>query len=304
MSDNFKILIAYDGSACADAALDDLRNAGLAAEGTEALIVSVAEVWLPPADETGREPEFVTAGLKKKYDENMEVLAKAKERAGRAAERVRANFPGWTVAAEATYGSPAWEILFRASDYKPDLIVVGSQGRSALERVLLGSVSQKIVTEAECPVRVARGRVETEESATRIVLGYDGSAGANETVKSVLGRHWKAGSEVKVLIVEDPAMIRNSLDITTDKFAEAGDRIVADLAACGLAAELVIKEGNPKHVVVEEAESWGADAIFVGAAKYESALTKYLLGSVSSAIVTRAHCTVEVVRPNEYGKKI
>ncbi len=41
-----KILIAYDGSDCAEAALDDLQCAGLPLEA-EAQIISVAEVWLP-----------------------------------------------------------------------------------------------------------------------------------------------------------------------------------------------------------------------------------------------------------------
>ena len=42
-----KILIGYDGSECADAALDDLAQAGLAGSG-EVHILSVADVWLPP----------------------------------------------------------------------------------------------------------------------------------------------------------------------------------------------------------------------------------------------------------------
>ena len=42
-----KVLIAYDGSECADSALDDLTHAGLPEKG-EALVMSVAEVWLPP----------------------------------------------------------------------------------------------------------------------------------------------------------------------------------------------------------------------------------------------------------------
>ena len=46
-----KLLIAYDGSRCAESAIDDLRRAGLPAEG-EATVISVAEVWLPPANST------------------------------------------------------------------------------------------------------------------------------------------------------------------------------------------------------------------------------------------------------------
>jgi hypothetical protein len=44
---HMKLLIAYDGSRCADSALDDLTHAGLRTKG-EALVMSVAEVWLPP----------------------------------------------------------------------------------------------------------------------------------------------------------------------------------------------------------------------------------------------------------------
>ena len=44
-----KLLIAYDGSKDADSALDDLQSAGLPTTG-QARVISVAEVWLPPAD--------------------------------------------------------------------------------------------------------------------------------------------------------------------------------------------------------------------------------------------------------------
>ena len=47
MSERMKILIGYDGSDCADSALDDLTRAGLP-EIAEAHILSVARVWLPP----------------------------------------------------------------------------------------------------------------------------------------------------------------------------------------------------------------------------------------------------------------
>jgi long-subunit acyl-CoA synthetase (AMP-forming) len=47
MAASMKALIAYDGSTCADAALDDLMRAGLPGE-VEAMVVTVAELWLPP----------------------------------------------------------------------------------------------------------------------------------------------------------------------------------------------------------------------------------------------------------------
>ena len=45
-----------------------------------------------------------------------------------------------------------------------------------------------------------------------------------------------------------------------------------------------------------EAEKWGADCIFVGA-RGLNGLERLLLGSVSTAVASYAHCSVEVVRP-------
>ncbi len=299
MSENFKLLIAYDGSNSADAALDDLKKAGLP-EKTEALIFSVAEVWLPPPEEAGEEQEFITEGLRKKHDEHLKILAATEESVRRAAERLKAMFARWSVNAEATYGSPAWEILAKADDFKPDLIVVGAQGQSAVERVLIGSVSQKIVTEARVSVRVARGKIETDESPVRLVIGYDGTKGADEVVQAVGKRNWSDDAEAKVIIVEDSALIRRSFAIEEEKIEEIGNQVMEKLWVKGLETSLIVREGNPKQILVEEAESWDADCVFVGATKFDDFLTKYLLGSISSAIVTRAHCSVEVVRPNYY----
>ncbi|MBK8148752.1 MAG: universal stress protein [Acidobacteria bacterium] len=295
MVNSFRILIGYDGSGFADAAIDDLKNAGLPAD-VEALVLSVAEVWLPPRDE-GKEPEFVTPELARSYKHNLGILQNSRELADAAAVRLRAMFPTWEVESDATYGSAAWEILFRAEDFKPDLIVVGAQGVFGLKELLIGSVAQKIVTEAPCSVRVARGKVEVEPTTARIVLGYDGTAGSDKTVESIIARNWPDESEVKVVLVQDTALIRSSFEIEDDKVEQSGHAVVDKLRNGGLKATLVIREGNPKHVIVEEAEIFRADTIFLGATKFDDLITKYLLGSVSSAIVTRAKCSVEIVRP-------
>ena len=296
MSEKFKILIAYDGSDYAEAALDDLKTAGLPDENVEALVYSVAEVWLPPPGESG-EQEFVTEGLKKNYEENLEVYNQAKARAQKGADRLKQMFQNWSISSDATYGSAAWEILAKAEEINANLIVVGAQGKSNLDRVLIGSVSQKVVTEARCSVRVARGKIETDDAPTRIIVGYDGSKGADETVKKISERNWKKGSEARVVIVADTAIIRNSLNIEDEKIQQIGADVAEKLNSENLSATLVIREGNPKQILVEEAENWGADCIFTGAAKFDNFFTKYLLGSVSTAIVTRARCSVEVVRP-------
>lgn len=298
MTNKFKVLVAYDGSAFADAAMDDLANAGLTGKDVEALVMSVAEVWLPPAGTKSGEAR--PHQIQKQLDQNADVFAETREMARRAAEGIKNRFPAWNVTAFATYGSPAWEILLKASDFKPDLIVVGAQGVSGLDRILIGSVTQKLITEADCSVRVARGKVEVDGAPSRIVLAFDGSEGSDESVKSLMSRRWPEGSEVKVVIVRDSAHIRSTLDIESGHVTESAEELVEMLKAAGISASCVVVEGNPKKVIVDEAEAWHADCIFAGATGYTGRLAKFVLGSVSSAVATRAHCSVEVVRPNGY----
>ena len=311
-----KILIAYDGSQCAEAALDDLVRAGLPEAG-EFLVMSVAEVWLPPENlrqqwEAENPDSDYLNEINRKHDrKSKETIAESQTLANHAADRLRRMFPGWTVSAKAASGSPAWEVLSKAADFKPALIVAGSQGRSALGRFFLGSISQKILTEAHCSVRVARGRLEVDPTPVRVVIGFDGSKGAQAAVEAVAGRHWREGSEFRLVTATDeaapstfdrfvpPTAVQWLEDETKSKI-EWMEKIAAPalqiLKDANCAATLQTVAGDPKKILVEEATRWNADAIFVGANRFGSRIERFLLGSVSAAVAARAHCTVEVVR--------
>jgi nucleotide-binding universal stress UspA family protein len=312
-----KILIAYDGSESADKGIDDLSCAGLPVEA-DALVVSVAEVWLPPpANDEALDDTFplqIPAGLKRARAHAAQIVKEAQELAERGSKRVKQIFPAWRVNHEATNGSPAHELLNRAREWQPDLIVVGSNGRTALGRFVLGSVSQKVLTEAQTSVRVARQTTGTGTSAIRIILGVDGSAGAQEAVRTVAARGWTPGSEVRVVVAED-VLIANSVyalippvnefvdDVNRSERTEA-ERI-AEEAVKQLRSELdeknvtvssAVLTGDPKQVLVRHAEEFGADCIFTGATGFSNPIERFLVGSVSAAVAARAHCSVEVVR--------
>lgn len=310
-----RILIGYDGSSCAEAALDDLQRAGLPEEA-EAFVLSVAEVWLPPptpsANEAvgGQEVRSAIAS-EKMYRRAKLAVQGARELAERARERVQTNNPKWKVRSEATYGSPAWELIARADEWKPNLIVVGSHGRTALGRFVLGSVSQRVVTEARCSVRVARGRVEEPGQPVRLLVGLDGSRGSYEALQEVAKRNWPPGSEVRLIVADDPlvpvsvgAVIPPLAEVVEESNQEDRDwaekmlRESAELLRpTGLKVMTELIYGNPKQVLVDTAEEWRADCIFVGSTGFSNRFERFVLGSVSAAVVARAHCTVEVVRP-------
>ena len=310
-----KVLIAYDGSPCAEAALDDLTHAGFPEKG-EALIVSVAEVWLPPPTPSAYEVVEMAsgarspAGLQRKYMAASEVVGDAAELARQAADQFRASFPHWSVRCKASWGSPTSELYSKAKEFDADLIVVGSHGRSALGRVLLGSISQWLLNEAPCSVRVARGRVDEPDMPVRIILGVDGSPGAKAALDQIITRNWPEKSEVTVLAVDkplEPTVVGEFIPMVSESVMDSNrqehvhsvrlaNAAAKRLAKHGLRARAMVKSGNPKHVLVDVAEEWHADSIFVGATGITSRLERFLLGSVAGAVAARAHCSVEVVR--------
>ncbi len=310
-----KLLIAYDGSRCAEAALDDLTHAGLPVKG-EAMVISVAEVWLPPPPPSSFEIVEMAVnakgpiGLERKYMASSRVVLAAGELATKAAARFQANFPAWTVKHEAVWGSPNWEIFAKATEWDADLIVVGSHGRTALGRFFLGSISQWLLNEARCSVRVARGKIDEPDFPVRLIVGLDGSLNADAAVEEVAARNWPEKSEVRVVVVDQPLEptvvgefippVRHSVEESNAEESEHSRKLAEDAAqrlrAKGLRADALVRIGDPKHELVKLAEDWRADCIFLGATGLTNRVERFLLGSVAGAVASRAHCSVEIVR--------
>jgi len=310
-----KVLIAYDGSQCSESALDDLTHAGLPEKG-EALVMSVAEVWLPPPPPSALEiVEMATTtsgplGLERKYMHNAQVVKDSDAMAARAAARFQANFPQWTVSHEAVWGSANWELFSKAEDWKADLIVVGSHGRNAVGRFFLGSISQWLLNQSRCSVRVARGKLDEPDFPVRLIVGLDGSPKSRLALDAVVSRQWPERSEVHVVIFDqplEPTVVGEFIPTVMHSISECNDaenahslrlaREAADfLAKRGLRTQAVVKVGDPKRGLVDYAEEWRADCIFVGATGLTNRFERFVLGSTAAAVAARAHCSVEVVR--------
>ena len=289
-----KILIGYDGSQSADAALVDLQRAGLPKEA-EAVIVSVADVLMVPemsAYELAGDALMsrrVTSGLLYAQRQTDRTLKEAKDFASRARDQVRSYFPNWTIRAETLAGSAAFQLITKANEWRPDLVVVGSHGRSALSRFVLGSVSKKVVTDSDHSVRVSRGDIERDLSKPpKLVIGVDGSTESQEAVRAVGRRVWPHGTEVRIIAVDDGS----SSIVTGGTVAWAENA----LGVIGLQVSVVTEKGDPRRVLIDQAKAWDADSIFVGGRRFSGALERFQLGSVATALVTNAHCSVEVAR--------
>ncbi|PYT09057.1 MAG: hypothetical protein DMF60_03355 [Acidobacteria bacterium] len=58
---------------------------------------------------------------------------------------------------------------------------------------------------------------------------------------------------------------------------------------------MVVRDGDPRSVIVDEAKDWSANLIVVGSHGY-TGVKRWLLGSVAHSVVSHAPCSVEVVR--------
>lgn len=311
------ILIGYDGSEHSDRAIDDLKRAGLPRD-CDVLIASVGDLLMssPELSEilgqalTSRR---VASGIKKAQIHAERVTKEAQEAASRAKKRVRKLFPEWNVRAEVMIGTPGWVLIDVADKWKADLIVVGSQGRSALKRLFLGSVSKRVVTDAHCSVRVAKMRPQVDEDTPpRIIVGVDGSPAAEQAIYAVGQRVWPDGTEVRLISVDDStppgriaarlpqaaAMITAYYQNTESRVSSMLEWATEELNIIGLKTSVAREKGSAKNILLENAEEWNADCIFVGTRDFSSAFERFRLGSVSTAVVTNAQCSVEIVRPS------
>jgi nucleotide-binding universal stress UspA family protein len=296
-----KVLVGYDGSVESDGALYDLESAGLPRKG-EFLVLTQITPWTTFAPESGP-----LLGAQAIYPESeKESLAEAGRVAKRGAAWLRAHFPGWKARTQAGVGDPAIGLLDFAKKWKPDLVVLGSHGRSAISRLFLGSVSLKVVNHSATDVRITRPRIRSASAAPRILIGMDGSRGSLDAVASVTRRSWPKGSKARIVAAHDllkdppPAVIpdevqRKEAEKRRDALELKLAKAVGELAAAGLEVELANRSGDPREVLLHEAKTWKADMLVMGC-RGMGLVDRFLIGSVSSALASLAPCTVEVIR--------
>ncbi|HEX3086155.1 MAG TPA: universal stress protein [Pyrinomonadaceae bacterium] len=145
-----KILIGVDGSPYSDAAIDEVAQR-VWPEGSEVRVVHAFELPLSPTPEVWALPTH--------YYEQLDHALRSQSQSivAEAVEKLKAaSGESLKVDSEIILGSPRAALIDEAARWKADLIVVGSHGYPTWERFLLGSVSQSVVSHANCSVEVVR----------------------------------------------------------------------------------------------------------------------------------------------------
>jgi len=291
-----RILLALDGSTCAEIARDLVRTLPLPPD----TIIEAIRVVEPIYD------LFSVPGVV--FDGPIEeVLGLDEVRRALDAEAAVLTQDNVSVTTTVVVGRPASAILERATQVGADLIVMGSRGRGAIATMVLGSTSAEVAAHAPCPVLVAR-----TAGIGRVLLALDGAEGSDRIVASVAAMAILRNAHIEVLSVapsfipgpgvmlsggygvpiawyeESVAAARTALEGVARGAAER-------LAAAGLDATWTVKDGDAAATIIDTAAHGEADLVVIGTRR-RTGLSRLLLGSVARNVLTHAHASVLVLR--------
>ncbi len=206
-------------------------------------------------------------------------------------------------------------ILDSAATWQADMIVVGAQGLGSLQQLLLGSVSRAVVHGARLPVLVVRSAPPKDRGLKVLACHHPASAAA---VAKALGHvHWPASTEGSMIGVAEallagplPSWLENRVrDPDTAAVAKAWQQehdgevtalegtltaFAGTLPAAFRSAKPIVSQGNAGEKILERATADGIDLIVIGRTPTD-ALTRWLLGSTSEAVLSRAAASVLIV---------
>ena len=313
MSAITKVLVPVDFSECSWLALN--VAAGLAER--LAVTVDVVHVWDLPRHRRASST-FLSVGGSRAYAER--VL----DDKGQEIEKLLA---GLSVAdldrvhSRIEKGHPARTIVALSEEY--DLLLMGTHGRTGLAQVLMGSVAERVVRRARCPVlttrhpRVIHGHYVDHDGIAirrvcrkdaRVLAAVDFSSCSRVALQRTIGLADDLGAQVHVLHVVEPPRanpnwgepwpfrgagpttraLRAQAESELAEFVGQVDRPVLPLTQS-------VAVGHASGKIVARAQSGGYDLLTLGT-HGRSGLSHLWLGSIAEQVVRRSPCPVLTVR--------
>jgi nucleotide-binding universal stress UspA family protein len=143
------VLVAIDDSTYSDAAINSVVERTWP-EGSKFRLLSVVEPFHP--EHAGWHTSYMPVAV----EAQNEMIEAAKRLVNDRVKKLTLTFGKSNVSAEIREGYVTDTILESAKEWPADLIVVGSHGRTGLTRLLLGSVSEAVVSQAPCSVEIVK----------------------------------------------------------------------------------------------------------------------------------------------------
>lgn len=200
-------------------------------------------------------------------------------------------------------GEPPDVIVEIAREKRADLISMGTYGRKGLKRLLMGSVTSKVIVNAPCDVLVIKKPCsECAGTYGSILVPFDGSEFSKKALDRACQLSKMDGADITVLYVipryEEmigffkTESIKQSLFKEAEKIMDEAKKIAL---SHGASIASTIQEGHAGDRIVEIASAMKHDLIVMGTYGWKG-VSKAIMGSTTERVIMNASCPVLVVR--------
>lgn len=281
------IIVAFDGSEYSRAALVESSN-WIKRHGGR--MVMVHAVYFD-------EEEFTTAPEQR--EKRFEL---GKKLCNQMRDMVSSEF-GIQIESLICEGEPPDVIVDIAREKKADLISMGTHGRKGIKRLIMGSVTSKVIVNAPCDVMVVkRPCTECTGEYKSILVPFDGSEFSKKALEHACQLLKIDKAEIKVLYVipryEEmieffkTESIKKSLAQEAEKIINEAKKLAS---YHGLTADERILEGHVGEKIIETANKLKNDLIVMAAHGWKG-VSKAIMGSTTERVIMNASCPVLVVK--------
>lgn len=219
------------------------------------------------------------------------------------------------VRASVRFGQPADEILAFASDIGADLIAMSTHGRSGISRWVFGSVADRVLRGAMCPVLLVRaGQAPALPLYRRIVVPLDGSELAEQVVPYVKGLVRPHHTRIFLVSVLTTGLADRTVTLLTSyppgfqlattalDYAEAQIQAYLRSVAAALreqvaAVHIAVRRGSPADEILTYVDEVEADLISMTTHGF-SGSSQWVYGNVAGRVLQGARSPVLLVRPS------
>lgn len=191
-------------------------------------------------------------------------------------------------------GEPKAAIIETAAQIQADMIVLGSNCKNTMERLLIGSVSQAVLNSAHCPVIIAKTPCclarEASPGFRNILVPIDNSIFSDIAVRWLANLQW--GAECRFIVA---AAVEENTDMrqVEQSVNQRALYLSHILRTNNVVVETVV--GSPKQAILDLAHKYYADLIVMGS-HGRTGLQKLILGNIAQGVSHDAPCAVAIVR--------
>jgi len=284
------ILVPIDGSDPAEVAAEEAIEIARRFDASLSLL-AVLETPESAHSSVGTEPD---------RDDLDEQVERAIERIE--AHAVEAGVPHETLIER---GIPHDVISATVSDRDAEMVAMGTHGRTGVERILLGSVTERVLRTSSVPVLTAHERDDVGVFDD-ILVPTDGSTTADRAADHALALAERDGATVHALSVVDVQAMASGLDMgaglpgvvetLTDQREDAVAAVRDRAEDRGIDCETAVLEGGPVKAIGDYVDDNGIDIVTMGTHGH-SGIERLLLGSVAERTIRTSDVPVLAVPP-------